>query len=112
MFDLSEKLSEDFLVMAGTLKELKDTSKEIVETFKKFNKSVDEPNYKINEDIFTCLNSTFSSWCGQAHNQSRIVSRFLQKTFSYTSKEIQALNEVKKFRRKILKLFLADKDKK
>lgn len=94
MIDLSGKLSEDFLNLAGTLKEVKDCTKEIIDMFKSFNNSVEGPNYQINQDIYSSLHSTFSNWCGQAHSQSRIISRFLEKTFSYTGKEIQALNEV------------------
>lgn len=94
MVDLSDKLTEDFLTLAATLKDFKQCTGDIVSMFKTFNNSVDEPKYQINSSIYECLNSTFSTWCSQTHNQSRVVSRFLQKSFTYTSKEIQALNEV------------------
>lgn len=94
MVDLSHKLSDNFVTLGGTLKEIKDCTKQIIQMFKRFNNSIEEDPFKVNEDIFTCLNSTFSNWCGHASNQSRVISRFMQKTFDYTGKEIQALNEV------------------
>jgi hypothetical protein len=74
--------------------EIKQTLGEIHNSHVVFNKATTIGSTSIIQSIYGSLSETFSTWSSQVKSQGKIISQFLEKSFKYTSQEIDSLSDV------------------
>jgi len=93
--NLSEQLSLDFGQIALTMNEIKKVLGEVHNSHVVFNKATSLASTQINQAIYGSLADSMNTWCSQMNSSSKIITQFLEKSFKYTSQELESLEKVR-----------------